>query len=40
MAIDRVLVPYQSSASSRNKGLAAEKILQAFSIYKGKKKET
>lgn len=38
MAFDRVLVPYQSSASSKNKDLAAEKILQAFSISKGEEK--
>lgn len=38
MAIDRALVPYQSSASSKNKDLAAEKILQAFSIYMGEEK--
>lgn len=38
MAINSVLVPYQSSASSKNKDLAAEKILQAFSISKEEEK--
>lgn len=39
LAIDRASVPYQLAVSSRSKGLAAEKILQAFSISKGEKKE-